>query len=606
MASGKGPLRIAIEDFLEFGPLGKVIKGGIKSWLEEREQELIVANRELLSMLLSDPNMPPEIRAVLERNFSGSHQVSAAAIIMTIIGAVLGLVMGAMGPVARSGEYIIDKKMQTARMQPSEAFMAGWRSPQHEQRILGGLRELGWSVDDILAWQELLKPRVAESDLLRLYHRYPTFRGSVRDELRKRGWEDENIELLVKASQQTPGLQDLVTMAVREVFDPGQRAALGLDAEFPEAFGIRAELIGVDPEFARDYWAAHWQLPSLQMGFDMLHRLRPGRFGNPVTLDTIDALIKAHDISPVWRDRLRAISYTPLTRVDIRRVYAMGGMSKTDVYEAYLDLGYEPVNAQRLSDFATLESGTSGKDLTRSAIQSAYGKGMITYEIALEELIDLGYDSSEAAFWLSYEDYTRQEKLEKLQLDVIEDKFIEGEIDIVSAQAQLTELHLSGAYVETLLEEWRIKKEKAVKYPTKAELEDLYENHIIDYDTMLGYMLKRGYQPQVAQWLVVLIDIRVQQKAQTELERAQKEADRLAEKADTTDYQLERSRLDANIADWNAYIAELKLALHSVDTTEQEGLVKEEIDRTKLIIANLGIEKANLKTQFLEESQPEE
>lgn len=601
--SGKGPLRIAIEDFLVDELLGNLIRGGVTKFIEDYERDLVENNQELISFLLNNPNLPPEIRAFLRKNFSTSSQASIVGLIAMALGAVVSIVLGMLGPVSRSGEHVVDGILRTNRMSPDILIPSIWRVGPQSDRGYGDLYDLGWSAESIQRFEAILEPQVAESDLMRLYHRFDSTRGFVRSELSKRGWSGDNIERLIEASKVYPGLQDLVTMAVREVYNPGQRQALGLDSDFPSEFGRRAEQLGVDPEYARDYWAAHWQLPSLQMGFEMLHRLRPGRSSNPVTIGIIDDLIKAQDYSPTWRNRLREISYTPLTRVDIRRIYATGGMSKEDVYEAYLDLGYDETNARRLADFATLETTGSGKDLTRSAIQNGYGKGLFTYNEAIELLIGLGYSEDEANYWLIYEDYQKQEKLDKLRTSVIELRFMAGEIDRLSAQNELINIGFPNDYVQNLLEEWRLQLAKRIKVPTKAELEDLYEANIISFEQMADYMIKRGYSNEVAGWLIALIDIRVEEKRQKELERAQKEQERLIAAENNTDYQLDKAQVDVEIAEWKAYISDLKLAQHTVTDVSQLDLIKEEIDRVKTLIARLNLQKANLKTNFLEEQQ---
>ena len=89
----------------------------------------------------------------------------------------------------------------------------------------------------------------------------------------------------------------------------------------------------MDKEVLQWYWRAHWELPSPTTGFEMLHRLHPDvlevigekykEMGlNPddlkTDLDTLKELLKISDYPKYWRDRLAAISYSPLTRVDLR------------------------------------------------------------------------------------------------------------------------------------------------------------------------------------------------------------------------------------------------------------------------------------------------
>ncbi|GAH58877.1 unnamed protein product, partial [marine sediment metagenome] len=45
----------------------------------------------------------------------------------------------------------------------------------------------------------------------------------------------------------------------------------------------------------------------------------------------LDSLFMATDIMPWWREKLKAISYNPLTRVDVRRVFKMGIVSEEQV-----------------------------------------------------------------------------------------------------------------------------------------------------------------------------------------------------------------------------------------------------------------------------------
>ena len=127
-----------------------------------------------------------------------------------------------------------------------------------------------------------------------------------------------------------PSVTDLVRMAVREVFDPAQRAALDLDAEFPGEFARRAAELGISRELAGDYWAAHWDLPSYSQLTEMRFRglLNPAEYRSA---------LRAIDIAPVWRDKLFEIA---------RRIPTLPDMVRFAVREVYnpplrRSLGYE-------------------------------------------------------------------------------------------------------------------------------------------------------------------------------------------------------------------------------------------------------------------------
>lgn len=123
-----------------------------------------------------------------------------------------------------------------------------------------------------------------------------------------------------------PSVTDLVHMAVREVFDPGQRAALDLDAEFPAAFAERADALGVSPELAADYWADHWQLPSAEQMAQM-------RFRGELDAGAFSRGLRALDYAPTWRAKLEAIlrpipPLSDMIRFAVRDVYTPATVAK--------------------------------------------------------------------------------------------------------------------------------------------------------------------------------------------------------------------------------------------------------------------------------------
>lgn len=116
-----------------------------------------------------------------------------------------------------------------------------------------------------------------------------------------------------------PSVTDLIRMAVREVFDPGQRAALDLDAEYPDELTERGRAIGLSPATTRNYWAAHWELPSYTQATQMLFR-------GAISQDLFGRLLRALDYAPTWRGPLEEIarvipSISDMTRLVVREVY---------------------------------------------------------------------------------------------------------------------------------------------------------------------------------------------------------------------------------------------------------------------------------------------
>jgi hypothetical protein len=207
-----------------------------------------------------------------------------------------------------------------------------------------------------------------------------------------------------------PPINDLIRFAVREVYTPEVANKFGLFEDFPVHFANEAKKQGLSQETASQYWAAHWELPSPNQGFEMYHR-------GIIDYDTLKLLLRALDVTPYWRDKMIQLAYNPLTRVDVRRMYGLGVIGEKEVYENYLAIGLSPTNAQLLTQFTIRyeskddESGaTEIQNLTRSVIITAYTRKQINREDAKQRLIALRYVAEDAELLLDIADYNEYVK----------------------------------------------------------------------------------------------------------------------------------------------------------------------------------------------------
>ena len=177
------------------------------------------------------------------------------------------------------------------------------------------------------------------------------------EKLRILGLAPDDIDLAEKLSMQLPPIGDLIRMVVRDTFEPDVVEAGQLSDGF-ENFPVEtAEELGISNYWAEKYWQAHWMLPSLQQGFEMLHR-------DKISQDELLALFKAADLAPGYWEPMQAISYRPYTRVDVRRMHALGVLDEEQVLRSYLDLGYDQEKASNLTAF-TLAYNDSTKKVER-------------------------------------------------------------------------------------------------------------------------------------------------------------------------------------------------------------------------------------------------
>ncbi len=544
--------------------------------------------------LTDDPDMPEEIKEYMRSAMSGESQGG----IMTLAGfgaqMGMGAASGMLAPLFRLMNYSIDRKKRTARADPAAAIAMVWRLGTDAEVAAEGLRDLGWSDDQIGWWAAVLAPQVGEGDLIRLWRRELLTEVLLDQELGFRGWPAERIEQVKTASEVLPGVQDLILMAVREVFAPAERATLNLDAEFPPAFAELAKTIGLADGWAENYWAAHWQLPSLGQGFEMFHRLRGQGGGTLFSRADLEGLIKAQDFAPVWRDMLVQIAFRPYTRVDVRRMFRDNILDEAEVLASYKDIGYDDEKAANLTAWTIRESGSEEKNLTRGAIVKGYKKKLFTKIEALETLQDIGFNEDQAEFWLSLADLEVADSQASEIISGVQFLYVNGQIETGGVYDRLGGLNLPSAQIEELLTIWTIKREAKTTIPGRGELEEFYERGIISEGDFRAGLKERRYRAKEVDWYIAKSDEDVAQKALVEAERAAREQERIIASDLSSDYAVARSGLDVLIAELKLNIAETTLAIKLEGEPEAKQAMQEHKTKLAVDVATRKVEKAVL------------
>ena len=295
-----------------------------------------------------------------------------------------------------------------------------------------------------------------------------------------------HISTLKRLYQVMPPVHDLVTMAVREVFTPAIVARFGQMEDFPEEFGEWAQKQGLSTFWATKYWAAHWVLPSVTHGFEMLHR-------RVIDHDDLDMLLKAQDIMPFWREKLKDISYHPLTRVDVRRMYAIGVLDEEAVHSAYLDVGYNDYNASLMTDFTIAYTREREKELTKTDIIGLYKKGAISNDDTITMLQKIGYSEVNAELLVLRASYEIYASFKKKQISYIEKAYVAGKITYGQALEKLGKLDLPSGEVSLLMETWDTARIGKVKELTITNIKDFYNAKVITIEEVGEEISELGY-----------------------------------------------------------------------------------------------------------------
>lgn len=384
-------------------------------------------------------------------------------------------------------------------------ILAMYRDPNKTTEVKDLLHKYGYTDSHIDTMFAASKSIPAPDEYRALFLRGEIDEAQLTAGFKKYGFNDSEITSLKKLFYPIPSYQDLIQMAVREAFYPEYVEEYGLMAELPAEYLEWTAKQGLSEDWAKKYWASHWELPSILRGYEMLHR-------DVINDEQLDSLFMAQDIMPWWRDKLKAVSYHPLTRVDVRRVYRMGIIDRNQVLRTYLDLGYNDEKAEWLTRFTEMEQGEKERDLSKAEVLSAYTKKILTQSDTEQMLLDLGYSQNEVDVLVSMKDYTEYKANKSREQKRIEKFYMAGAYTANQAINELGNLDMTGAEQNSIMQLWDAQKLAKLRSPVKKDLDGLFSANIIsegDYRTELRTL---GYIDKYIEWFVT----QVKQKPQEE------------------------------------------------------------------------------------------
>jgi hypothetical protein len=225
---------------------------------------------------------------------------------------------------------------------------------------------------------------------------------------------------------QIPGSQDMIRMMVREVFTPDVREKYGQDQDYPTEADRLLAMHGFSREWARNYWAAHWELPSAGQGFEMFHREK-------INLDDLKTLLRTLDIMPFWRDKLIDIAYNLIPRLDLRRGWELGMIPTEELERRYRWLGFSPDDAVVMSAISRREALESEINRLQKAAENRYKDGYITRDQAEAEIRALGWAPEKVQLLLQILDVEAEYDLLKETEKLLETEYVK---DVISTSEE--------------------------------------------------------------------------------------------------------------------------------------------------------------------------
>lgn len=424
--------------------MGGWVSGGIIRLIEAIEPEGIDFIDETLAQIAGTPQVPQNIRNLIGKIRGGGKPIPLLLAIPIAVLLFLPVVQSLFAPAGRILTYLAERPIHSGRLDPSTAVRANWRELMEEEWLVDTLRDLGYAEKDITTIREVLK----------FY----------------------------------PGPQDLITFQAHEVFEPDMRNKYGLDDEFEKIDLEPFRKAGMTDEIVKWYWRSHWEHASWNQVVEMLHR-------GQLEEDDVREWFRLVEIPPYWRDKLIATSWNVPTRVDVRRFWDMRTISPERLEEIYKAQGYHGDDLKDYVlwtkvyvDFPTLmarwkngwiqlqdvrdrlvelgmpadraeeliqekvqaegfERTKPDRELTLTDIYKGVKQERISRRDAVELIMDLGYDESEATFKLDVnvpeDDTATNKKIREITKGDIAAAVKESIISPTDAIVKLTALRYS-------------------------------------------------------------------------------------------------------------------------------------------------------------------
>ncbi len=341
-----------------------------------------------------------------------------------------------------------------------------------------------------VGWIELLvnaqRNILSISDSIAAYRRKIIEREELENNCVRLGYRKEDVDKLLLVSMYYPNPSDLIRFAVREVYSPEIAKKFGQYEDFPESFASEADKIGMNTETAKQYWAAHWELPSYTQGTEMYHR-------GIISEDELVMLLRSLDVMPFWRDKMIQLSYSPLARVDVRRMFRLGVLSGEELEQSYRNIGYSPEDAKKMAEFTVKYETDDTTGLTRSSIIKSYKDDLIDRKQLEEYLRLLDYPQMVVDYWLTQADFEKKQDDMTIKVTEFTNRFRLGIISLQNLREELVKLDLPAYYVEKVITGEQLRISEKVKLPSKEDLLKWLENEVINEVTFVEKMSLLGY-----------------------------------------------------------------------------------------------------------------
>lgn len=359
------------------------------------------------------------------------------------------------------------------------------------------------------AW---LRPNVPDiSEATRMYWRGILTEQDLRAVIAYHGFGGKYEEGFVELTRVIPGINDLITFAVREAYP-----VEGPEAQYKEMVKW-AQKQGLSPWWAERYWIAHWRLPDFGSYREAFWRgiISEEQFRN--------AILRLDYNPKPWRSGEKSdqeimfeLSYMLPSRLEQRWMLRWGLLDKAALMDLVRKSGVHPAWVEAVTEAFYRQMLTEERTRLLNEWRILYREGLVTVDEFTAKLKELYYSPDEirliveaadkerdrvqrAESVVKYREATRADYSRAFKLGLIDEKQYEAALlklgynpDIVD---DLIAIDKELIKIEQDREKQRLEEElrRSVKHATRTDLGRAFRLGVINEDVYRSRLKNLGY-----------------------------------------------------------------------------------------------------------------
>lgn len=391
----------------------------------------------------------------------------------------------------------LNKKYSPVVPSPESIARVSFLAPELHGKVVNAMKRAGLSPEDIKLMFLSNYALYGIGEIKDMYFRGVLTEDAANNRMAEMGFTETRIAELKKIWERIPSLADIIHYLAKEAFEPDMIETFGLMSEYPGEAEKWAAMHGLDAKWVQAEWVSHWRDLGINFMLTALHR-------GITDWDTVEKYMRLIEIPPKLREIVRDTAYHPYTRVDVRRMHKTGILDDAQLLQSYMDLGFDLEKATSMADFTIKYNMGEEQTAIKKFITEGYRRGSMTWDEALRELMDVGYNERMALSFLwaaRYEEILEQQDIE---VENIKLRYQSNQIDRREAKQLLDNMNLPATQTDNYLLKWEKGVQSEYKFPSKTDLDKFLKADIIREVQYKSEMVRLGYNDTYISWYLEL------------------------------------------------------------------------------------------------------